>query len=102
MPVLLIRPQNHCWKRRLIDRIWKALQYQTLYHSGLSLPCDAMLQYAHWRSSMFRWLTHLCFQTKPSMLLVSKPVLAYLVTIKEIAGVELHPWSGGGDGQGAA
>ena len=36
------------------------------------------------------------------MLLVSKPILAYLVTIKEIAGVELHPWSGGGDGQGAA
>ena len=47
-------------------------------------------------------LTHLCFQTKPSMLLVSKSVLAYLVTIKEVARVELHPWSGGGDGQSAA
>ena len=35
------------------------------------------------------------------MLLISKSGLAYLVTIKEVARVELHPWSGGGDGQGA-
>lgn len=51
---------------------------------------------------LFYMLTYLCFQTEPSMLLVSNSVLAYLTTIQEVARVELHPWSGGGDGQGAA
>lgn len=51
---------------------------------------------------LFTVLLYLCFQTEPSMLLVSKSVLAYLTTIQEVARVELHPWSGGGDGQSAA
>ena len=36
------------------------------------------------------------------MLLVSSSAFAYLITIKEVARVELHPWSGGGDGESAA